>query len=85
MDLACYPPVFIDKVLDDPGAVRRLVEDNAPYSPVQRYFAGDAEFRSSAGKASSNQRVFIAPVFRCLLYTSPSPRDRQQTRMPSSA
>ena len=24
-------------------------------------------------------------VFTCLLYTSPSPRDRQKTRMPSSA
>ena len=25
------------------------------------------------------------PGGRCLLYTSPSPRDRQKTRMPSSA
>ena len=25
------------------------------------------------------------PVFTCLLYTSPSPRDRQKYRMPSSA
>ena len=24
-------------------------------------------------------------IFRCLLYTSPSPRDRQKSRMPSSA
>ena len=24
-------------------------------------------------------------VYRCLLYTSPSPRDRQKSRMPSSA
>ena len=26
-----------------------------------------------------------APVDTCLLYTSPSPRDRQKSRMPSSA
>ena len=26
-----------------------------------------------------------APVYVCLLYTSPSPRDRQKSRMPSSA
>ena len=26
-----------------------------------------------------------AALFDCLLYTSPSPRDRQKTRMPSSA
>ena len=25
------------------------------------------------------------PVFGCLLYTSPSPRDKRQSRMPSSA
>ena len=25
------------------------------------------------------------PFFACLLYTSPSPRDRQKSRMPSSA
>ena len=27
----------------------------------------------------------IAEYFGCLLYTSPSPRDRQKSRMPSSA
>ena len=26
-----------------------------------------------------------APFYNCLLYTSPSPRDRQKSRMPSSA
>ena len=33
-------------------------------------------------------RTFITPIDRediCLLYTSPSPRDRQKSRMPSSA
>ena len=29
--------------------------------------------------------VFIDTVNSCLLYTSPSPRDRQKSRMPSSA
>ena len=27
----------------------------------------------------------IAQLYSCLLYTSPSPRDRQKSRMPSSA
>ena len=27
----------------------------------------------------------VEPSFVCLLYTSPSPRDRQKSRMPSSA
>ena len=29
--------------------------------------------------------IFRAPIICCLLYTSPSPRDRQKSRMPSSA
>ena len=31
------------------------------------------------------QVAYIAPPDTCLLYTSPSPRDRQKSRMPSSA
>ena len=33
-------------------------------------------------KAKVNSRIIITP---CLLYTSPSPRDRSLSRMPSSA
>ena len=29
--------------------------------------------------------ALVALLYRCLLYTSPSPRDRQKSRMPSSA
>ena len=31
------------------------------------------------------RHVPIGPNINCLLYTSPSPRDRQKSRMPSSA
>ena len=34
---------------------------------------------------AQNAKFFEAPVGICLLYTSPSPRDRQKSRMPSSA
>ena len=34
---------------------------------------------------NNNIRVTGAPSTTCLLYTSPSPRDRQKSRMPSSA
>ena len=30
-------------------------------------------------------RTFVVSVLHCLLYTSPSPRDRTRSRMPSSA
>ena len=32
-----------------------------------------------------NVQAFVAPPITCLLYTSPSPRDRTRSRMPSSA
>ena len=33
----------------------------------------------------SIQPIFLDKYFGCLLYTSPSPRDKRQSRMPSSA
>ena len=39
----------------------------------------DGEFLSVLGPSGCGKSTF------CLLYTSPSPRDRQKSRMPSSA
>ena len=36
-------------------------------------------------KSSKGEVVFNDENITCLLYTSPSPRDRQKSRMPSSA
>ena len=38
-----------------------------------------------AGEIASAQAAINAGVITCLLYTSPSPRDRTRSRMPSSA
>ena len=38
-----------------------------------------------AGEVKSTLAGHNAPVTHCLLYTSPSPRDKRQSRMPSSA
>ena len=35
--------------------------------------------------ADQCEHVFFFPLYTCLLYTSPSPRDKRQARMPSSA
>jgi len=64
MHANCHPPIKMDKVLEDPESIRRLVEANSPYWPVQRYFGGDSEYRASAGSQSEGKPVFIAPVFR---------------------
>ena len=36
-------------------------------------------------ETESGEVAFEVDFIRCLLYTSPSPRDRQKSRMPSSA
>ena len=36
-------------------------------------------------EAQANWKVLLDGVISCLLYTSPSPRDKRQSRMPSSA
>ena len=36
-------------------------------------------------RTSPQKLNLVAQLIRCLLYTSPSPRDKRQSRMPSSA
>ena len=43
------------------------------------------ESRSSLIPSETDHRLGFAADNSCLLYTSPSPRDRQKSRMPSSA
>jgi hypothetical protein len=60
----------LEHVFADEGLVRRLAEQNAPYAPVQRYFADTGEHRV----LSQNERdrpgsetsigLFVAPFFR---------------------
>ena len=43
---------------------------------------------NSVNNSSDVKSIFPfkeSPIYPCLLYTSPSPRDRQKSRMPSSA
>ncbi len=47
-------------MLDDPGLVRRLLEETAPHYPVQRYFSSGAEMRSQSGPGA----MIVAPNFR---------------------
>ena len=51
--------------------------DTAPANPEE----GNLWFCCDDNNAN-NARLY---VYVCLLYTSPSPRDRQKSRMPSSA
>ena len=42
-------------------------------------------FGEKVKSAIEDAREKVAKLINCLLYTSPSPRDRQKSRMPSSA
>ena len=61
---------------------RRLIEENnlTPNDFILPIFLID-------GKNKKQEIKSMPGVYRytCLLYTSPSPRDRQKSRMPSSA
>ena len=61
-------------------------DEESGESPTRR--AGrDAEWSWAfvASYAAFGALVVVAVTYSCLLYTSPSPRDRQKSRMPSSA
>ena len=48
-------------------------------------FEESAGYGWTVGSSSFNWTKMINAVNGCLLYTSPSPRDKRQSRMPSSA
>jgi hypothetical protein len=59
------PPVVLETVLDDPGLVGRLARTNAPYFPVQRYFANAAEMNAlSKTQQGDGPAMRVGPVFR---------------------
>lgn len=57
------PPVLLDRAVDDPGLVHRLIDAHQPYWPVQRYLASSAEYAALSGDARATE-LPVAPVFR---------------------
>ena len=57
------------------------------FLPCTRYLQGCGGARPlhNGGVPSTRAATGFAPTTSCLLYTSPSPRDRTRSRMPSSA
>ena len=52
---------------------------------VYLYWFGADAIRQDTGEMSTITRFDQKKLYCCLLYTSPSPRDRTRSRMPSSA
>ena len=53
--------------------------------PGNMFFAANGARFGFAKTLSANFGYHLATIIICLLYTSPSPRDRSVSRMPSSA
>ena len=65
----------INILANDFPALRTLVE-------TAKECKGSADFKVTH---SAEHNKIAVPALTCLLYTSPSPRDRTRSRMPSSA
>ena len=79
---AATVPVVINAM--DKGRKIDMVYLFVDMNPIP--LAGTFKFTEEAGFWNSLEtRIRINEYTHCLLYTSPSPRDRQKSRMPSSA
>ena len=72
------------------GTLQRLASSGADSAVARDTAAKIAErvaerVAARGGMQAAQLFPMLPSVLRCLLYTSPSPRDRQKSRMPSSA
>ena len=70
-----------------PEAIRRFCDEIGVAKRENVVDVGLLEFcvREDLNKRAPRAMAVLRPLKVCLLYTSPSPRDRQKSRMPSSA
>ena len=71
------PDVDVIALLETPDAIKNI-EQIASNTKVKGLALGGADLSASLGSTMDWDSL-------CLLYTSPSPRDRTRSRMPSSA
>ena len=72
-----------------PGLPGQKVNGNSSpaVGPIETMVPGlpGQKVNGNSGPAVDPIETIVFPGLPCLLYTSPSPRDRQKSRMPSSA
>ena len=73
------PNVYLEDV--EEGTFTNLYEEDFILTPTSNLSEVGRFFIHMSADTMSNEDVSTS----CLLYTSPSPRDRQKSRMPSSA
>ena len=74
--------LFIDA---DKAQIDAAKATAAPYIEIHTGAYADAETDKEMTQELERIREGVKYAHSCLLYTSPSPRDRQKSRMPSSA
>ena len=80
-------PSSNDPLIDDPKNWFRLTFGDYvwPDKGMPQSHAGGKDLILAHGKLVGGSSAINAMIHHCLLYTSPSPRDRTRSRMPSSA
>ena len=72
-------------------AATTVASPNAAYQRMSQFWDLITDLKEGTYKIRSEHRKYLPQEARetddsyCLLYTSPSPRDKRQSRMPSSA
>ena len=72
-------------VAGDVAVVRESASERATLHRIAPHLAQKTPYVIPTGSVRSKLMLRGASVCYCLLYTSPSPRDRTRSRMPSSA
>ena len=83
-DIVRSLPVSHDRIKRDFPQVLSLISAHALMHSFDRIWEDDETVVANEDDYSNVHRLVNEPL-SCLLYTSPSPRDKRQSRMPSSA
>ena len=86
------PKAVLTQILDTAGTFLSVNERDVKKVPLLRgksvfnlFFENSTRTRTTFEIAAKRLSADVINLDICLLYTSPSPRDRQKSRMPSSA
>ena len=77
-----YPSAFVNRLTEE-GYLSALIPE--AYGGLGLSLSAGGAILEEIHRSGGNAAACHAQMYTCLLYTSPSPRDKRQSRMPSSA
>jgi len=75
----------VDEHIHEPHQISLMVVISGKLVEVHTLYARPINWDTISSEALEKCNVTLETLKTCLLYTSPSPRDRTRSRMPSSA